>query len=155
MRNIEFRGWSKELQRWLVGDLHHRKESGKDVAVIYSEHRGVPYEVIPESVGEYLDYRDCDGDRMCEGDIVTITDQFDHQYTGMVVFIYKEFCIRLRDDHKVGRTYFPIQEYGKFRDMGAEITLSYKYKIIGNVHENPELMIQDSGRYKENKVLYY
>lgn len=92
------------------------------------------YPVIPETVGQYTGCEDIDGKRIFEGDIVLITNlapDIDRDYTTVVGIV--QWC------------------GGAFEVEGAENddytpycwlheTCQAYRKIVGNIHDNPELL---------------
>ncbi len=133
-RVIKFRGKRIDNGEWVVGDLIHRKiwrskifairiyDDGFD---IYEEH-----EVIPETVGQYTGLKDKNGKEIYEGDIIT-TD-LERPYL-IVEYRNGAFMINCNDGSD---DYYDI-----FFRTSEEPQEVWKYgEVIGNIHDNPELM---------------
>ena len=123
MREILFRGKRKDNGAWVYGDLRQWRDASKGICD-RSLCRTFP--VITETVGQYTGLTDKNGEKIFEGDILV-------------------FC--------KGATH-PIQVYWdglgwKFLRNGKRIedafecnTISHiqKCEVIGNIHDNPELV---------------
>lgn len=105
------------------------------------------HQVIPATVGQFTGLTDKNGKQIWEGDILRIvsTDYVGFNEIGKVEF--KDGCF--------GVSYFPSWErkysFGdwhfhrighitKWTDHGASGEMKYTYEVIGNIHDNPELM---------------
>jgi uncharacterized phage protein (TIGR01671 family) len=126
MREILFRGKRKDNGEWVEGGIYHNSE---DEIVFIIKDTGLGYhefiEVIPETVGQFTGLYDNDknGTKIFEGDIVKGKDYLEE---GLEVY----GCI----DHR----------NGSFVIVGDFITyyrwLDYEVEVIGNIHDNPELL---------------
>ncbi|GAB6045099.1 YopX family protein [Caminibacter profundus] len=126
MREIKFKGYSRELNRWIIGDFVTRREC-EDYESVYinSYELGENIEVVSESIGQYTGLKDKNGKEIYEDDIVEI----DTGAIGKVVFDEEcaYFCI-------IAKTGIFL-----FEDIPLEVI-----KVIGNIYENPELLEQIS-----------
>ncbi len=136
MRDILFRGQAFGSREWIYG--HYR--NGKKMHIIYHDQNSDNcYAVLPETVGQFTGLSDRNGKKIFEGDIVKFTDSpFRYSYNGAVCFHEGSFCIQYKywgkdRFHKIGQT-------DKWQDMGASGIVTYEYEIIGNIHDNPELL---------------
>lgn len=135
VREIIFRGKRKDNGEWVYGAYYKQEHvygyekivhciiTSKDVL---SNDLGLDYEgVIPETVGQYIGLTDKNGEKIFEGDIV-IAD-FDYKKEPMEVIYYK--CgFKLKSKHCK-----EVYDYS-IHDETPEI------KVIGNIHDNPELL---------------
>ncbi len=125
MREILFRGKHTETNEWWEGDLFH---TGKRVFIrrpdspTTYEH----YSVIPETVGQYTGLTDKNGKKIFEGDIC--------QTKGFPLIDDKPFVVEWNDDECsfYWRDVLGTDEFN--------IGVSQNTTIIGNIHDNPELL---------------
>ena len=126
MREIIFRGKDKFDGEWYVGSLSHDTKYG-NCFIEVSVHQGIAKEVIPETVGQYTGLTDKNGTKIFEGDILLWHSEWGEDFITVVEW-----------DNK--RAYFGARESG-FDIPPFEIDDDFsKVEIIGNVHDNPELL---------------
>lgn len=88
------------------------------------------YEVDRETVGQYTGLKDKYGKRIFEGDIVLGLFHYELAAKGVVTFRDGAFGLRWNR--------------GKVREFSAFTSIcNVDYKVIGNIHENPELLEED------------
>lgn len=116
MREIIFRG--KSGTEWVYGDLW-RLHEGR--VAIRRNDKVLPYEVIPETVGQYTGLMDKNGGMIFEGDICKHRSNYSGNAVISVVTYTDGHFLALTDEHS-----------------GFE--LSEKLEVIGNIHDNPELL---------------
>jgi uncharacterized phage protein (TIGR01671 family) len=129
MREILFRGKRKDTGEWLQGDLIHSQYKLGDTCVgQYGNTVGI-HQVDPETVGQFTGLIDKNGKKIFEGDIIKIPDDYD------------EFGINAGEVYEV---YFA---FGGFRlkpkrsnAKGFWLEDDKTVEIIGNIHDNPELL---------------
>lgn len=137
MREILFRGKQCENGEWIEGFYGVKDETCRWPARHYmcistlSSDCASSYftdvEVIPETVGQYTGLTDKNGKRIFEGDICRNTK------TGEVVSVkwhgtFAGFVWSRRNDN------------GNLCDFGELFRAHDKYEVIGNIHDNPEVM---------------
>ena len=120
MREILFRGKRKDTNWWEIGDY-----SGYDISdgISRSYINGFEYEVYPETVGQYTGSMDIGGKKIFEGDIMRTAVTGLTQHVGVVEFSDGAFGLKCED----GNGFFLCFVAGS-------------YTIIGNIHDNPELL---------------
>lgn len=95
---------------------------------VYGEH----YYPITElsSLGQYTGLKDKNGKEIYEGDIIGLSC-WDGCLIAEVVYNEEEtaFCLKLIDSKAIGT-----------RSLGNWLSLGYEWAIIGNAHDNPEMM---------------
>ena len=120
MREILFRGKDKFDGEWYAGSLSHDTKYG-NCFIEVSVHQGITKEVIPETVGQFTGLTDKNGKRIFEGDIVNVEN-------ALVRGIFAvEYC---------GISACFIVSHGERRYFLGGCNC----KIIGNIHDNPELL---------------
>lgn len=131
MRQILFRGKRVDNDEWVVGDLIHRQIWSTQLTIIRVSDDGFEhyeeYEVKPETVGEFTNLTDKNGNKIFEGDIVKscfrsdadkepMTVEFRIERGGWFPFACGDGCGCCEED-----TYLPIS-----------------VEVIGNIHDNKE-----------------
>ena len=132
MREILFRGKRLDNGEWVYGYYVHIGPVSCQRAYIIPEYTSAIYveEVDPSTVDQYTGLMDKNGKRIFEGDIVS-TD-----------IARPYFIVEFRD----GCFMFNCNDGGKdYYDIMLPILedaqTEYKYgEIIGNIHDNPELL---------------
>ena len=113
MREILFRG--KNKCKWFYGDLRHLNDGR---VTICQDGEPFPYEVYPETVGQFTGLTDKNGTKIFEGDIV--------EYEG------KRYSFN----------YLP--HYARFSPVKPNTVFCvFAYQrgeVIGNIYDNPELI---------------
>lgn len=122
MREIWFRGkWGRT---WIYGNLQH--SSTKETMYI-DNYTSFPFQVIPETVGQFTGLTDKNGNKIFEGDIVKAKWRYlsnTDTVIGVVKYDNADFILET-DEH-----------YLFFEDN----IFSYECEVIGNIHDNPELL---------------
>ena len=137
MREILFRGKRKDNGIWRCGYLFCIWERAY---LCWGTTNGVPnmVEIDPETVGQYTGLTDKEGQKIFEGDIVKLTDDYnDFEWKAVVVFGNPggAYCW--------GWNFLPIDGYKGTTDilMWVEMEATGAYcEVIGNIYDNPELM---------------
>ena len=124
MRDILFRGKSRDTDEWEYGGIVHQTDYYGDPAdkwfiidgtITQDYDIGFETEVNPDTVGQFTGIYDREGKRIFDGDIVSSFGGITHE----VIF-----------------------DGGAFFMEGTALPFSYvaKYKVIGNRWDNPELL---------------
>ncbi|EUJ46701.1 YopX family protein [Paenilisteria rocourtiae] len=133
-REIEFRG--KNINGyWAYGNLSVIKEKldRAGVGTYISNSSGAPfaYQVRPETVGQYTGLSDKNGNKIFEGDIVAPSGFVSEiNQPGIVKWCDKKLCFYVDSIE----TLIYSEGYKMYFGLDSAI------KIIGNIHENPELL---------------
>ena len=118
-----FRGKTEISERWVVGDLV--QWSGDDMCICeeYNSTEKKQYSVIPETVGQYTGLNDKNGKKIFEGDIIKSTRAW-----YVIEFENCGYGLRAFGKTKI----IPIMGHWNFNSNEVE--------VIGNIHDNPELL---------------
>lgn len=146
MRENFFRGKRVDNGKWIEGSLIQKGEETFIVQYLYligKVHEtsweefcfGGFIEVVPETVGQYTGLTDKNGTRVFEGDILKII----HKYQSPFDDDTKEYT-----DIDADVVHFDDEglcfSYGKSPFLCVVDNVTAEYEIIGNIHDNPELL---------------
>ena len=131
MREILFRGKDAESGKWLYGWVFGEKaKSIIELDTQYVSEEGVEAYytsvVIPETVGQYTGLDDKNGVKIFEGDVVRYLNSIESG-NGVVIF---DACAFLFNWIDIDETDSLLRHF----------QCSEELKIIGNIHDNQELM---------------
>ena len=143
MREILFKGKRKDTGEWVegyYGQFHNRPYSGEknshqifepreDARFLGSAIGGLWHVVDPATVGQYTGLTDKNGKKIFEGDIVRARDDvFGSPFCNGIVgkVTYEEAAFFIETPNVIDSQYL-------FNECAV-------YEIIGNIHDNPELM---------------
>ena len=142
MREILFRGKRLDNGDWMYGSfcMDAREQfnglCGVDGFIrLYDKAKGKmqTYEVDRETVGQYTGLMDKNGKRIFEGDIVAQNwydyDEPRDDSFGKVVFCEYDCSFSVMDVNKDG--FMPLGRCGSYH---------WEVEVIGNIHDNPELL---------------
>lgn len=122
MREIKFRGrGAPRGKQWFYGDLDTHTSG---VCILDND---TLHTVVSETVGQFTGLTDANGQEIYEGDVVAFSDYEGTTHKGKVYFRDGAFFITQ-----------PGMEY-RYR-LYALVKLYYPAFVIGNVHDNPELL---------------
>ena len=125
-----FRGKRKDGQGWIEGDLVHTRTTTQGVVTeIYT--LDMSYEVDPETVGQCTGLKDKNGKLIFEGDIVKGLFNFGLEIMSVCTF-------------KDGAFGLTAKQCGAYHFSAFTSMCNVKYEVIGNIHDNPELLESDT-----------
>ena len=131
-REIKFRGIWEEEKKFIYGDLlkgynFYSERCGVfDYKIAIVKDSKLYGEIKPETVGQYTGLKDSKGKEIYEGDILEVVDNgfFDSTKIG-----------------DVGQVIFQECKFFFYNRLAHDLHNNLiGYKIIGNIHENPELL---------------
>ncbi len=136
MREIKFRAQDIASNKWLFGDLRHHK----DDVCIFDQGGTNGEQVKRETVGQYTGLKDKNDKPIYEGDIVECVswnEYFTNPATGEVMQPFRRKMYV--DFRKGGFKMVEPMPYGiEVREW--DIIYNGDIEIIGNIHDNPELL---------------
>ena len=142
MREIKFRGFNRKNNVWLYG--FYLQNCGAHFVCPDEFATGKSwddYEIDPDTRGEFTGRKDKNGKEIYEGDVVSVNGE----YPKVVKYIeeWLSFCVANIDTITTPPMSSWPDEYnyqqlspGWWKDFQNEI------EVIGNIHDNPELLEQ-------------
>lgn len=141
MREIKFRGKRLDNGEWIYGSLlvSHFKDDKKERYFItqFSGNYTFEHEVDPKTVGQFTGLRDKNGRDIWEGDI------FKEDGSGIVRSVFRVPGGLAFEDNPVSFGYdhrAPVYPYSSIAEMQSVSWLSQCCEVIGNIHDDPELL---------------
>lgn len=154
-REILFRGKRKNNGEWVQGDLRCNPYGERAIYIvspINNQDTTGGNEVIPETIGQYTGLTDKNGKKIFEGDIIRYADLYDYNcYLESIdnpevydnidlgnIWTIDEVVYGI----KVGYPAFDLNKHDFEANGLSELSESgqYFYEVIGNIHDNPELL---------------
>ena len=120
MREILFRGYSTAERMWIYGDLSHTTDK-----IVHISNENCFIGVKPETVGQYTGLTDKNGKKIFEGDIL--------KGMGSLLEVYFDAAFACVDWKIISGNF--VESFSGFAD---------EYEVIGNIHDNPELVGGDT-----------
>ena len=129
MREIIFRGKRIDTGEWVYGNFVLYEHMGEVKHIIVTDWAQVyvnSHFVIPETVGQDTGLKDKNGKEIYEGDIIEKTYYSYHQPECSELFEIKYEGLSFHFEHIKGSTF--------------HLPFTEDIEIIGNIHDNPELV---------------
>ena len=128
MRTIKFRGKRVDNGEWVYGYLYVGQNDYYIMEIVKSGFQS--HKVVPETIGQFTGLTDKNEKEIYEGDVVFIEYiDFDYSEDGTCY-------IKTVVEYETERMRFNFSNYGK------SVINTYKscLEVIGNIHDNPELL---------------
>ena len=129
MRTIKFRGKSIDGKEWLYGDLVSSADKKRFAILVNDKESYDECEIIPETIGQFTRLYDCDGKEIFEGDVLKWEKD---GLLYVVRFWHGMFYASVEECNEGILGGFPLHSFTKYEDREC--------KIVGNIHDNPELL---------------
>lgn len=136
-RTIKFRGKRIDNGEWVYGSL---AETHGELFIGISTDPDNPvymmdwHEVDTDTVGQFTGLLDKNGKEIYEGDIVRYQDTMGYHFIGLIGF----------DEGRFGfvnkRGIGTLNKDGVYSDGYCTVPYTIDYEVIGNIHDNPELL---------------
>lgn len=142
MRKILFRGKRADNGKWVQGSLFSEGTRFEIVRGTCNTVGIEGVEVVPETMGQYTGLTDKNGTKIFEGDILKdISDVGNDQL--YEVYYNEDLCAFMLDDQ-----YWitPTRDWLSKDDKNPTTMM---LQIIGNIHDNPELLTNDKAEQGE------
>lgn len=135
MREILFRGKRHDNGNWIYGSLYERVGERYIIPlpIITSKSK-----VDPESVGQFTGLVDKNGKKIFEGDILTIARKMDGMGTYYVPTLASPVNVEVKWDF-CGWMWETLCEDKRYLHF-PEAWCHFECEVIGNIHDNPELL---------------
>lgn len=133
MREILFRGKRVDNGEWIQGDIVQFPVHGV-VRIVEQEPSYKDAEVDSDTVGQYTGLTDKNGRKIFEGDVLNVHDQiptFDGYNTDEIIYNGKVMYIKNQGMY--------VCEGNNDGNALCALNLD-KCEVIGNIHDNPELL---------------
>ena len=136
MREIRFRGISKNNNRWVYGFVSIDKNSAKMEGFPHYISRAsgyLPVEVVPKSVGQYTGLKDKNGVEIYEGDYI--------RYSMRTIngSVFTHVCRVFQHESGTWRIEGYHEDNHSYETKGTVYEKRLICEVIGNIYENPEL----------------
>ena len=126
-----FRGKRKDNNEWVTGDLMQWSDGTIRICVESGVDEKTTVTVIPETVGQCTGLKDKNGKMIYEGDIVKGLFNFGLEIMSVCTF-------------KDGAFGLTAKQCGAYHFSAFTSMCNVKYEVIGNIHDNPELLESDT-----------
>lgn len=137
MREIKFRGFSVDVDKWVFGDLLQYR-----IFPIIFDDNFEQHECYASSLGQYTGLKDKDDIEIYEGDILYVKKTIEqpngdltHEVTGQV--LYRNGLPKLE-----GKTKQTQGDWENEHESYSILLSPEIYEVIGNIFENPEMIEQ-------------
>ena len=142
MREILFHGKRADNGEWVEGDLLQIKYYNKPIIeckIMPQTPVSSAYPVLPETVGQFTGLTDKNGKKIFEGDIVKThyANAQKSDFIEQVVFHNGKFCAYF--SNQLCKQWVNLYDGTEHLPQDKSVYMD-SVEVIGNIHDNPELM---------------
>lgn len=155
MREIKFRG-RKSNGEWIYGDLVHNVGVGASTALIFPEEAHDSWDryiVLTDTIGQFTGLHDKNGKEIYEGDVLFVREwknlamgMFDHKEREQFsledckgeLLYERQRVVYFEEGSMCAGDYYISALWDK-QDKRHQYPI-FEVEIIGNIHDNPELL---------------
>lgn len=139
MREILFRGKMKDNGEWVYGDLIN--DGTGIISILPQCPDGEFITVIPKTVGQYTGV-DVDGVKIFEGDIALLRKGVEYESNDTNLFkpLVVDYCLDFAEFEVLRPIDISSTDKEQWVYGGVPACVADIEKIIGNIHDNPELL---------------
>ena len=143
MRTICYRAISMcRGERWVYGDLrHYNRNPHTEKWTLHAPDTGIETDIDETTIGQYTGLHDTDGREIYEGDIINTSFSDGSQGLSLIGWNDKTGCFGCMDKY----AYMSIAEGYDFAEFKGYVLVAFleraeSISVVGNVHDNPELL---------------
>ena len=136
MKKIKYRAWDKTENR-MARNVEELKFNSKGLYAVVLNHMGFEFKrrTMDVELMQYTGLKDKNGKEIYEGDIIRTHFSFSHEV------VQEPFIIQWNKDKAMFEGIKQNPEQNEYlRSFSFFPEQRYIYEVIGNIHENPELL---------------
>ena len=142
MRQILFRGFNRKNNVWLYGFyLQNRKAHFVAPDEFATGKTWDDYEIDPETLGQFINRKDKKGNDIYDGDILYVEfSDGSHSYS-LIGWNKKQMCWGCMDSYAY-QSSIEVCDFAEFKGyvLNAYLREALICEVVGNVHDNPDLL---------------
>ena len=130
MRTIKFRGYNAKNKEWLYGCylINRGEHFIFPDGIQPADKTWEDFQIDPDTLGQFTGLTDADGNEIYEGDIICAGEM---GYCEVIYTGYGWGFLTIKDKARNRLAYRTFEAWHRYIECGI---------IIGNIHDNPELM---------------
>ena len=146
MREIKFRVWNGELHEYRTIGMNSGKQNlgmGFEATEGIGSNTTTIYRSVGDVLEQYTGLKDKNGVEIYENDVVQVRSHLYKDHIGVIIWFQgvSSFCI---SDN--------TNKFNVPRPLGIQMDGFLSYEVIGNIHENAELLSDDTDRISTDDI---